>query len=148
MLIFGNLSIDDSYKLNHYKKVCTRSTKVFGTLSHGPVSVISDRGVSSTLTASSCTRIKNSPDHYHINIYSQIIVEISVTSDFQKTDVSTSSWYVETTDTIEFCISRCFDMSKYRYTFVELSVHICRNIGTSKQRYVETTVLPPKKGQK
>ena len=32
-------------------------------------------------------------------------------------------------------------MSKHRYTFVELSVHFCRNIGTSKQRYVETSVL-------
>ena len=60
--------------------------------------------------------------------------KISVLSHFQETDVLTSFWYVETTDTIEFHISRCFE------TFVELSV-------LSKQWYGETTVLPRARGR-
>ena len=60
--------------------------------------------------------------------------KISVLSHFQETDVLTSFWYVETTDTIEFHISRCFE------TFVELSV-------LSKQWYGETTVLPHAHGK-
>ena len=60
--------------------------------------------------------------------------KISVLSHFQETDVLTSFWYVETTDTIEFHISRCFE------TFVDLSV-------LSKQWYGETTVLPRARGR-